>query len=692
MELTESYGTKVFSRREMERRLPPEVFKSLDSTASLWGKLDPAIAQTVADAMKDWALEQGATHFTHWFQPMTGITAGKMDAFLSPDGQGGALTAFSAKSLFMGEPDASSFPSGGLRATFEARGYTAWDPTSPAFVKGRTLYIPTAFCSYKGEALDAKTPLLRSMEAVSREAVRFCHSVGLADVGRVEASCGAEQEYFIVDRGAYERRLDLKICGRTLLGAPMAKGQEMSDHYFGRIRLRIAAFMAEVDRRLWELGVPAKTEHNEAAPAQHELAPIYESCNVACDHNQLMMEVLRTVAKEQGLALLLHEKPFEGINGSGKHNNYSLTTDTGRNLLSPDGRPEEDPVFLVVLCAFLRAVDSYPGLLRLAAASAGNDCRLGGYEAPPPIISVFLGDFLTKALHRAAGEDAGPCAGSGVLSLGVSTSPELNQDDSDRNRTSPFAFTGSKFEFRMVGSAQSIALANTVLNTILADSFHAFAVYFEEEGFSAASVQAVICETLTRHGRIIFNGNNYSQEWAEEARRRGLPILRDSVEAFGVLQNPEIQKLLDRFGVLSPSECQSRYEILLDNYTKTVGIEATVLVEMVRRQVLPALVGYLGQVSGAARDFTAAMGRSQEYLETHLSRLSQAMDSVAADLESLEQALEEAPEDKARRAAYDRDVVRPAMGALRESCDGAEAMVDKEAWPMPTYTQLIYGV
>ena len=482
-----SYGSRVFSPRVMQKRLPREVWERLEEATHLGGRLDPAIAQAVADAMKDWALEQGATHFIHWFQPMTGITAGKFDAFLSPDGEGGAITEFSGKSLFMGEPDASSFPSGGLRATFEARGYTAWDPTSPAFVKDNTLYIPTAFCAYTGQALDAKTPLLRSMEAVSREAVRFCRAIGMEGVTRVEASAGAEQEYFIVDRQSYEERLDLKICGTTLLGAPMPKGQELDDHYLGRIRLRIARYMEEVERRLWELGVPVKTKHNEAAPAQHELAPMYEGCNIACDHHQLVMETLRIVAKEQGLACLLHEKPFARVNGSGKHNNYSLSTNTGVNLLAPGKDPAGELRFLLTICAFLRGVDSYPELLRLSAASAGNDCRLGGHEAPPAVISVFLGDALLEALHRAAGEEITGSRGSHSLNIGVSTSPELMADDSDRNRTSPFAFTGNKFEFRMVGSSQSIALANTVLNTILADSFNAFAIYFEEEEIGRAS-------------------------------------------------------------------------------------------------------------------------------------------------------------------------------------------------------------
>ncbi len=687
-----SYGSRVFSPRVMQKRLPREVWERLEEATHLGGRLDPAIAQAVADAMKDWALEQGATHFIHWFQPMTGITAGKFDAFLSPDGEGGAITEFSGKSLFMGEPDASSFPSGGLRATFEARGYTAWDPTSPAFVKDNTLYIPTAFCAYTGQALDAKTPLLRSMEAVSREAVRFCRAIGMEGVTRVEASAGAEQEYFIVDRQSYEERLDLKICGTTLLGAPMPKGQELDDHYLGRIRLRIARYMEEVERRLWELGVPVKTKHNEAAPAQHELAPMYEGCNIACDHNQLVMETLRIVAKEQGLACLLHEKPFAGVNGSGKHNNYSLSTNTGVNLLAPGKDPAGELRFLLTICAFLRGVDSYPELLRLSAASAGNDCRLGGHEAPPAVISVFLGDALLEALHRAAGEEITGSRGSHSLNIGVSTSPELMADDSDRNRTSPFAFTGNKFEFRMVGSSQSIALANTVLNTILADSFNAFAIYFEEEGYSEATVRRIIGETLRSHGRVVFNGDNYSQQWLQEAESRGLPVIADTVAAMEALEDPKNWKLLGRFGVLTPEECASRHEIMTENYNKVVGIEAATLVQMVRRQILPAAARYTGGVAKNVRDFSAAMGREQGYLEDHLEQISDLTNAISNGVDSLEWDLDTLPEEPRERAVYMRDVVRRDMGQLREVCDRAERIIPEDVWPIPTYTDLVHYV
>ena len=688
----ETFGCRVFSQIVMRERLPQEVWERLEQATHSGGRLDPEIAQTVADAMRQWALEQGATHFTHWFQPMTGITAGKFDAFLSPDGEGGAITEFSGKSLFVGEPDASSFPSGGLRATFEARGYTAWDPTSPAFVKDDILYIPTAFCAYTGQALDAKTPLLRSVEAVNREAVRFCQAIGMEGVTRVDPSVGAEQEYFIVDRDAYESRLDLKICGVTLQGAPMPKGQELDDHYLGRIRLRIRKYMEEVDRRLWKLGVPAKTKHNEVAPAQHELALVYEGCNIACDHNQLVMEVLRQVAKEQGLACLLHEKPFAKVNGSGKHNNYSLSTNTGVNLLSPGKDPTRNTPFLLTLCAFLRGVDSYPELLRLSTATAGNDLRLGGSEAPPSVISVFLGDALLGCLHQAAGEEIDGGPGVHSLNIGVSTSPELTADDSDRNRTSPLAFTGNKFEFRMVGSSQSIALANTVLNTLLADSFNAFAIYFEEEGFTEATVRRVIAETLRSHGRVVFNGDNYSQQWVQEAMDRGLPVIGDTVQAMEALEDPKNWKLLERFGVFTAAECASRHEIMVENYNKVVGIEAATLVQMVRRQILPAVARYTGEVARDVRDFNAAMGRDQGYLEDHLEQLSNLTNAIANGVDGLEWDLMSLPEEPRERAAYMRDVVRRDMGELRGSCDRAEVFVPEDVWPIPTYTQLVHYV
>lgn len=692
MESTTVFASRVFSKKVMANRLPKEVCVAFEQGAHTGGAINMDIAQAVADAMKEWAIQQGATHFTHWFQPMTGITAGKFDAFVCPDGEGGSFTEFSAKSLFKGEPDASSLPSGGLRATFEARGYTAWDPTSPAFVKDDTLYIPTAFCAYTGEALDAKTPLLRSMEAVSKEATRLCHAMGLADVTRVEPVAGAEQEYFLVDRKQYEERLDLKICGTTLLGAKPPKGQELDDHYLGRIRLRIAACMREVDKRLWELGVPSKTKHNETAPAQHELAPLYASCNVACDNNHLIMETLRIVAKEQGLACLLHEKPFAGVNGSGKHNNYSLSTDTGINLFKQDSQPEKDPVFLISLCAFIRAIDRYPELLRLSAAGAGNDLRLGAGEAPPAVVSMFLGDRLLEVLTTAAKGKLPEGDARGLLDIGVPTSPQLMRDDSDRNRTSPLAFTGNKFEFRMVGSSQSIAMANTVLNTIMADSFSAFANYFEQSGFTPDAIAQVIAETLSRHGRVIFNGNNYDAAWLVEAKRRGLPVIHNSVDAFDALRQEENIKLFERFGVLSHAECFSRYEILLESYNKTVSIEAATLIEMVRRQLLPATAEYTGSVARSAKNFFTSTNTLQQYLQRHLRELSALLDDIAAKLEALEKLNNAQPRESLPRATYIRDQLRPAMDALRICCDCAETIVDKEHWPIPTYTDLLYRV
>ncbi|MEG0943684.1 MAG: glutamine synthetase III [Angelakisella sp.] len=692
MENSTGFGTKVFSKNVMRERLSAEICAAFEECTHTGGRVKPEIAQGVADAMKEWAIELGATHFTHWFQPMTGITAGKFDAFVVPDGEGSSFTEFSQNSLFKGEPDASSFPSGGLRATFEARGYTAWDPTSPAFVKGDTLYIPTAFCSYTGEALDAKTPLLRSMEAVSREATRLCHAMGLTDVTRVDPAAGAEQEYFLVDRERYEQRLDLKICGTTLLGAKPPKGQELDDHYLGRIRLRIDAFMREVDKRLWELGVPSKTKHNEAAPAQHELAPLYAGCNVACDHNQLIMETMRIVAKEQGLACLLHEKPFAGINGSGKHNNYSLCTDTGINLFRQGKHPEKNPVFIISLCAFIRAVDSYPQLLRLSTAGAGNDRRLGAGEAPPAVVSMFLGDHLLEVLTTAAKGCVPDGDGRPLLNIGVSTSPQFAKDDCDRNRTSPLAFTGNKFEFRMVGSSQSIAMANTVLNTIMADSFSAFANYFEQSGFTPDTIAQVVAETLLRHGRVIFNGNNYDKAWLEEAARRGLPIIEDSVEAFDALRQENCVNLFERFGVLSRSECLSRYEITLESYNKVVSIEAATIIEMVRRQLLPATAEYTGLVARSAKNFTIAAGTPQQYLQQHLEELSLVLNDISTGLTALEQATAAQPSGGIERARYIRDVVRPAMDKLRVSCDHAETIVDCQYWPIPTYTDLLHRV
>lgn len=582
-DLNKLFGSRVFGDAAMREYLSREVYEGLKHTQNSGQPLDPAMAKAVASGMMNWALSLGATHYTHWFQPLSNISAGKHDAFIEPTGNGEIVLDFSPKALVRGEPDASSFPSGGLRATFEARGYTAWDPTSPAFVKDGTLYIPTAFCAYTGEALDQKTPLLRSMEALNHAAVRLLRLLGNTTSKCVIPTVGAEQEYFLIDRGLYEQRLDLKICGRTLLGAKPPKGQELDDHYCGRIRLRVAEFMNKLDEELWALGVPSKTKHNEVAPTQHEMAPVYDQANVACDHNQLTMETMRSVAKKLGLACLLHEKPFNGINGSGKHNNYSLATDDGINLLSPSKDPIKNRQFLLLLAAFLQAVDEHADLLRASAASAGNDHRLGGFEAPPAIISIFLGESLTQSLLDAAEGAVLGKAQRELLRTGVSALPELVKDDSDRNRTSPFAFTGNKFEFRMVGSAQSIALTNVVLNTALADVFTQFANRLEQSEDRDSEIGSIIADTVSRHGRIIFNGNNYAEAWVEEAKRRGLPILETAVEAFDRLILPENIALFERYGVFTPAECQSRHEILLENYGKIISIEAATMIEMVRQ-------------------------------------------------------------------------------------------------------------
>ena len=686
------FGSAVFGKKVMKERLSPEVYQQFIECTHTGGTINPVIAEQVAWAMKNWAIEKGATHFTHWFQPLTGITAGKFDAFMEPDGEGGAISEFSSASLFKGEPDASSFPTGGLRATFEARGYTAWDPTSPAFVKGDALYIPTAFCSYTGEALDTKTPLLRSMEAVSKEATRLCHAIGMEDVKRVDAMTGAEQEYFLVDREKYEKRLDLKICGRTLIGTRPLKGQELDDHYFGRIRIKIDKYMREVDRRLWELGVPSKTKHNEAAPAQHELAPVYATCNVACDHNQIIMETLRTVAKENGLACLLHEKPFKGINGSGKHNNYSLVTDTGVNLFKQGKNPKDEPLFIISLCAFIRAVDKYAELLRMSAAGPTNDIRLGGNEAPPDIVSLFLGTHLLNVLKDIAKDNTEEDTVQELFDIGVPTSPQLKKDDSDRNRTSPVAFTGNKFEFRMVGSSQSVAMSSTVLNTIMADSFGAFADYFVDFGFDHRSLAHVVDETLRSHGRIIFNGNNYAKEWFEEAEKRGLPIIHDSVEAFGALLQRKNIEVFTKYNVLSAVECRSRYEIMTENYNKVVYIEATTLCEMLHKQIVPSLIEYIGRVAKSANGYEAAMGEKQQYMIKHIRELSELLDDIVKKISVLENILSEQPSDEIEKAVYMRDEVLPAMEGVRESCDRAEIITDERYWPIPDYTDLLHKV
>lgn len=694
MNIEEIFGSRVFGDAAMKKRLPRRVYESLTRTRRLGENLDPEIADVVASAMKDWAIEQGATHYSHWFQPMNNITAGKHDAFLSVTGADGEISMeFSRKALIQGEADSSSFPSGGLRATFEARGYTTWDPTSPAFVRDDTLFIPTAFCSYNGEALDAKTPLLRSMQALSQEGVRLMHALGNQNVSRITPMVGAEQEYFLVDYPLYNQRLDLKICGRTLFGAKPSKGQELDDHYCGRIRIRVGKFMQDLDRNLWEMGIASKTKHNEAAPAQHELAPEYSTANIACDHNQLIMETMRTLSKKHGLACLLHEKPFDHINGSGKHNNYSLCTDTGENLLSPGKHPEHNLQFLLMLCAFLRGVDLYADLLRMSAACAGNDHRLGGGEAPPPIISIFLGKHLTSILNNIAAGSSPDSVCRETMNFGVNTIPSVTRDESDRNRTSPFAFTGNKFEFRMVGSSQSLAYSEVVLNTVLADSFHVFAERLEQADDRDREIRAIIADTIAAHQRIIYNGNNYSKDWVEEAERRGLPILRSSAEAFRALTEEKNIRLFDQYHVFSPKETQARYEIQLENYIHVIQIEAATMLEIAKRQIIPSCIRYSGTLAHSVHELNAC-GINPQRMQTHLESVSCSVEAAMERTGELEEILQQSTQisDLYCRAQYLSEQVCGAMARLRTVCDSLETVVDQKEWPMPTYTDLLHRI
>ncbi len=692
-DLTKLYGCKVFNEAAMRKYLAPEAYESLRRTQTEGLPLDPKLAPIIANGMKEWAIQMGATHYTHWFQPLTNITAGKHDSFIEPTGDGEITLEFSSKALVKGEPDASSFPSGGLRATFEARGYTAWDPTSPAFVRDGTLYIPTAFCAYTGQALDQKTPLLRSMEAINKQTLRLLRLLGNTTTHCVTPTVGAEQEYFLVDRALYEKRLDLKVCGRTLLGAKPPKGQELDDHYCGRIRLRVSEYMHALDEALWSLGVPGKTKHNEAAPAQHELAPVFDSANIACDHNQLTMEVMRIVAKKHGLACLLHEKPFAGVNGSGKHNNYSLSTDDGKNLLSPSKDPAKNKQFLLILCGFLQAVDQYGDLLRASAACAGNDHRLGGNEAPPAIISVFLGEKLTQTLLNVAQGASSEDQERSLLHTGVSALPDLEKDDSDRNRTSPFAFTGNKFEFRTVGSSQSIAMPNVVLNTALAEAFSQFCQRLEKAEDVEKEIDAIIADVVRQHSRIIFNGNNYSAAWREEAKRRGLPMLSSSVEAFDALIDPKNIALFQKFGVLDESECHSRHEISLENYTKVLTIEAATMIEMVRRQIYPAVVKYIGDVAQSVNQMRSA-GCTAASVVTLLENLTVLADQIDSELSALRAAYAKSLsiEDVHEHAQYMCKTITGCMESLRTACDAVEKIMDSERWPIPTYTDLLLRV
>ena len=692
----EYFGSLVFDSRVMKARLPADVYRSLKHTIQKGAKLDPSVANAVAAAMKDWAVENGATHFTHWFQPMTGITAEKHDSFITPAPDGRVLMEFSGKELIKGEPDASSFPSGGLRATFEARGYTAWDPTSYAFIKGKTLCIPTAFCSYGGEALDKKTPLLRSMEALNKQALRVLKLFGNSDVKRVTSSVGPEQEYFLIDKAMYDKRHDLIYTGRTLFGAKPPKGQELDDHYFGSIKPRVAAYMEELNEELWKLGILAKTEHNEVAPAQHELAPIYTTTNIATDHNQLTMEIMQKVAAKHGLVCLLHEKPFAGVNGSGKHNNWSIATDTGVNLLSPGETPYENAQFLLFLVAVIQAVDDYQGLLRASVATAGNDHRLGANEAPPAVISVFLGDELTGILEAIETDTAYCGVEKKKMKLGVDVLPRFLRDTTDRNRTSPFAFTGNKFEFRMLGSSNSIACANIMLNTTVAESLRLFADELEGAPDLSAALHDLIQRTIKAHKRIIFNGNGYDDAWIREAtEKRGLLNLRTTPDAIPMLLQKQNMDMLVAHGVYTESELRSRYEIQLENYCKTVRIEALTMVDMARKEILPAVEDYVSDLAAAAaKKKTVDADLPCGYETKQLRRLSALVDTIDGRVDALEEKLVKLDtlHDLAEEAAFIRDVLIPGMGELRAAADEAETRTAASYWPFPTYGDLLFGV
>ncbi len=699
MKVEELFGSKVFTRATMRECLPKNVYKEVIKVIEEGGELNLATADVVAKAMKEWAVENGATHYTHWFQPLTGITAEKHDSFVThPDEDGKMLMEFSGKELIKGEPDASSFPSGGLRATFEARGYTTWDITSPAFIKetatGPTLCIPTAFCSYTGEALDKKTPLLRSMEALSKQAVRLVKLFGNTDAKKVIPSVGAEQEYFLVDQKKALQREDIIFAGRTLFGAPAPKGQEMDDHYFGVIRERIGAFMHDVNIELWKLGVTAKTQHNEAAPAQHELAPIYESANVAVDHNQLVMETLKRVAGKHGLRCMLHEKPFAGVNGSGKHNNWSITTDTGVNLLEPGQTPNENIQFLLVLACIMKAVDTHADLLRQSASNVGNDHRLGGYEAPPAIISIFLGEQLEDVVEQLVETGkADKLKEGGMLRTGVSTLPDFVKDATDRNRTSPFAFTGNKFEFRMVGSEDSIGSPNTTLNAIVAEAFCEAADRLEAAENFEIAVHDLIKEYMEEHQRIIFNGNGYAKEWEEEAARRGLPNIPSMVEAVDTLTTEKSIRLFEKFGIFTEAELRSRAEILYETYAKTINIEALTMIDMANKQIIPAVMKFARTLADTTNAIVAAGGDATVSMQL-LKEVSMKLTEMKAAVENL---LEE--ESKAssmvrgkEQAFYYYENVMEAMNALRKPADELEKLVDKEYWPFPTYADLLFEV
>ena len=694
--VSDYFGSLVFDDRVMRAKLPSDVYASLKRTIDEGASLDAHVADAVATAMRDWAVEHGATHFTHWFQPLTGITAEKHESFISPSPDGGVIMEFSGKELIQGEPDASSFPSGGLRATFEARGYTAWDPTSYAFIKGHTLCIPTAFCSYSGEALDKKTPLLRSMQALNKQALRVLKLFGNEDVKCVRPCVGPEQEYFLIDKAMYEKRKDLVFCGRTLFGAKPPKGQELDDHYFGAIKPRVEAYMEELNTELWKLGIYAKTEHNEVAPSQHELASIYTVANVATDQNQLIMEIMQRVASRHDLVCLLAEKPFAGVNGSGKHNNWSLATDTGVNLFKPGETPYENAQFLLFLCAAVQAVDNYQDLLRLSVATAGNDHRLGANEAPPAVISIFLGDELTAVLD--AIETDTPYSGTEktVLKLGVHVLPKFTRDTTDRNRTSPFAFTGNKFEFRMVGSSDSIACANIMLNAAMAETLKEFADRLEGVSDFESALHDLIKETIKAHKRIIFNGNGYDDAWIKEAtEKRGLLNLRTTPDALATVLEKKNVEMLTSLKIFSEAEIRSRYEICLENYCKTVNIEGLTMVDMARKEILPAVEAYLGDLSGTVAAKTAAVpGLACKYEKDLISKLSKLADEISDAASSLDTTLIrlKAIPDVTDAAYVIRDVVLQKMAELRVVCDEAESITADKYWPFPTYGDLLFGV
>ncbi|RHV05932.1 glutamine synthetase type III [Blautia sp. OM07-19] len=697
--IPEIYGSLVFNDKIMREKLPKDMYKALKKTIENGTHLELDVANSVAVAMKEWALEHGATHYTHWFQPMTNFTAEKHDSFISPTGDGQVIMEFSGKELVKGEPDASSFPSGGLRATFEARGYTAWDPTSPAFIKDRTLYIPTAFCSYSGEALDKKTPLLRSMDTLNKEAVKILRLLGNTEVKHIDTTVGPEQEYFLVDKDLYNRRKDLIFCGRTLIGAPAPKGQEMEDHYFGTLKPRVSAYMHDLDEELWKLGIPAKTKHNEVAPAQHELAPVFDTTNVAVDHNQLTMEIMKKVAAKHNMVCLLHEKPFEGINGSGKHNNWSMSTDTGVNLLDPGKTPAENTQFLVFLVAVIKAVDDYADLLRISVASAGNDHRLGANEAPPAVVSIFLGDELTEVLKAIENDEFFVGHGAVQMDIGAKVLPHFVKDNTDRNRTSPFAFTGNKFEFRMLGSSSSVANPNIILNTAVAEVLSQF--YEELKDVPADGMESAVHEllkkTIKEHKRIIFNGNGYTDEWIEEAEKRGLYNLVSTPDALPHFTDEKNEKLLTSHHIFTHAELHSRYEIKLENYVKTLHIEAGTMVEIIQKDLLPAVTTYmekLAQTAALKKSVVPDISVSAE--AALLTRLTELSETMVKDLERLKEdtAMAEYEVDKnlLKSAKLYQSVVLTDMEKVRVSADAAEALIPDSILPYPTYGKLLFSI